>query len=323
MKRNIFIAGHEGMVGSAFVRYFELKADVRILTASRRDLDLTNQEMVRSFFQENQIDEIFLCAAKVGGIGANSTFPAQFIYENLAIQNNVIHEAYSAGINKLLFLGSSCIYPRDCSQPISESSLLAGPLEATNEPYAIAKITGLKLCEYYSKQYGVNYYSVMPTNLYGPNDSYDLKNSHVLPALIRKFHEAKQLCLPTVSVWGSGSPQREFLHVDDLVKAAVAFHEIGFRLATDSGNDRRPSFVNIGSGSEVTIAELAQTVSRVVGFTGEITFDTSKPDGTPRKLLDCSLLSDCLPNLEVRDLEQGIHEVYQAYAAEVTTNISV
>lgn len=269
------------MVGSAIVRRLSTSGYSNIICRSHEELDLTNQVAVQSFFRQEQPDYVFLAAAKVGGIQANNTFRAEFIYQNLAIQCNVIEAAHRAGVEGLMFLGSSCIYPRDCPQPIKEEYLLSGPLEQTNEPYAIAKIAGIKLCESYNRQYGTSYVSVMPTNLYGPNDNYDLNNSHVLPALIRKAHEAKQRGDTSLSVWGSGRPKREFLYVDDMADACV------FLMETGVGD----GLFNVGTGEDVTILELAETVMDVVGFQGEIIFDSSKPDGTPRKLLDVSRLA--------------------------------
>jgi len=272
----IFVAGHRGMVGSALVRTLVAKGYTNILQRTRHDLDLLDQSAVQSFLKVEQPEYIFLAAARVGGIHANNTYRADFIYENLMVEANVIHGAQQAGINKMCFLGSSCIYPRDCAQPIKEEYLLTGPLEPTNEPYALAKIAGIKLCESYNRQYGTKYVSVMPTNLYGPNDNYDLNNSHVLPALIRKAHEAKLRGDKQLVVWGSGRPMREFLYVDDMADACV------FLMEHDVGE----GWLNVGTGTDVTIRELAETVMAVVGFTGDIVFDDRKPDGTPRKLLD-------------------------------------
>lgn len=272
----IYVAGHHGMVGSALVRNLQAKGYINIVSRTRSELDLLNQQAVHDFLGREQPAYIFMAAAKVGGIYANNTYRADFIYENLAVEANVIHGAHLAGIKRLCFLGSSCIYPRDCPQPIKEEYLLTGPLEPTNEPYAIAKIAGIKLCESYNRQYGTQYVSVMPTNLYGPNDSYDLNNSHVLPALIRKVHEAKVNGDLTYVVWGSGKPMREFLYVDDMADACVFLMERG----TGEG------LFNVGTGEDVTIRELAETVMEVVGYEGDIVFDASKPDGTPRKLLN-------------------------------------
>lgn len=275
-KAKIYVAGHRGMVGSAIVRNLEARGYSFIVTKTHAELDLLDQSAVKSFFQQEKPEYVFLAAAKVGGIHANNTLRAEFIYQNLAMETNIVHAAWQAGVQRMLFLGSSCIYPRDCPQPIKEEYLLTGPLEPTNEPYAIAKISGIKLCENYNRQYGTQYVSVMPTNLYGPCDNYDLNNSHVLPALIRKAHEAKTRGDKELVVWGSGKPMREFLYVDDMAHACVFLME---------GNISEGLF-NVGTGEDVTIRELAETVMRVVDFNGEIVFDASKPDGTPRKLLD-------------------------------------
>lgn len=277
----IYVAGHRGMVGSAIVRNLQAKGYTNILTRNKIQLDLLDQRSVVEFLAYQKPDYIFLAAAKVGGIQANNTYRADFIYQNLMIEANLIHAAHQAGVNRLLFLGSSCIYPRDCAQPIKEEYLLTGPLEPTNEPYAIAKIAGIKLCESYNRQYGRQYVSVMPTNLYGPNDNYDLNNSHVLPALLRKTHEAKQRGDAKLEVWGSGKPMREFLYVDDMADACVYLME---------HENVTEGLYNVGTGTDVTIRELAETIMETVGFKGEIAFDASKPDGTPRKLLDVSAL---------------------------------
>lgn len=272
----IYIAGHRGMVGSAIARQLVSAGYTNLVTRPHAELDLTNQSAVKQFLEDEKPGYIFLAAAKVGGIHANNTYRAEFIYQNLMIEANIVHAAWQVGVQRLLFLGSSCIYPRDCPQPIREEYLLTGPLEQTNEPYAIAKIAGIKLCESYNRQYGTQYVSVMPTNLYGPNDNYDLNNSHVLPALIRKTHEAKVRGDKQLVVWGSGKPMREFLYVDDMADACV------FLMESDIGD----GLFNVGTGEDVTIRELAETVMSVVGFKGEIEFDVSKPDGTPRKLLN-------------------------------------
>jgi GDP-L-fucose synthase len=295
----VYVAGHRGMVGSAIVRALKAKGYVNILTKIRSELDLTRQQAVEDFFQAEQPDLVYLAAAKVGGIHANNTQRAEFLYENLVMQSNVIHAAHQVGVQKLLFLGSSCIYPKLADQPIQESSLLTGPLEPTNEPYAIAKIAGIKMCETYRDQYGDNFISVMPTNLYGPGDNYDLENSHVLPALLRKIHTAKVRGLSHVEVWGSGRPMREFLHVDDL--AAACLHLM------DQYNE--PGWLNIGTGKDLTIKELAELIAEVVGFQGELQFDPSKPDGTPRKLLDVKSVNDWGWEATI-DLKQGIESVY-------------
>lgn len=299
----IYIAGHRGLVGSALCRLLEAKGYHNLITRTSSELDLRNQAEVNSFFTQEKPEFVFLAAAKVGGILANDTYHAEFIYDNLMIECNVIHAAYQTGVRKLLFMGSSCIYPKHAVQPMSEDALLSGPLEPTNEPYAIAKIAGIKLCEAYRTQYGYNFISVMPTNLYGPNDSYDLDNSHVLPALLRKFHEAKEKNQPFVEIWGTGTPRREFLHVDDL--AAACFH----LMQNYNGAD----LVNIGTGEDITIRELAEMIRDIVGYTGRLCFDASKPDGTPRKLLDVSKLH-ALGFQHQIGLREGIHSVYLSYA---------
>ncbi|HET98488.1 MAG TPA: GDP-L-fucose synthase [Desulfurivibrio alkaliphilus] len=300
----IYIAGHRGMVGSALVRRLQAGGYANLLTRGRRELDLLDQAAVFAFLAAEKPDYIFLAAAKVGGIQANNTLRADFIYQNLQIQNNIIHGALRAGLKDLCFLGSSCIYPRDCPQPIREEYLLTGPLEPTNEPYAIAKIAGIKLCESCNRQYGTRFVSVMPTNLYGPNDNYDLESSHVLPALIRKIHEAKRQNAAEYLVWGTGTPRREFLYVDDMADACVFLMEQGIH----------DGLYNVGVGSDVTIRELAETVMAVVGFQGRIVFDTGKPDGTPRKLLDVSRLRRL--GWQARTpLREGIAKAYAAYLA--------
>ncbi|WP_108447783.1 GDP-L-fucose synthase [Halomonas sp. BN3-1] len=285
----IFVAGHRGMVGSAIVRRLEALGYRNILTASRDELDLTNQNQVQAFFEHHSVDQVYLAAAKVGGIQANSIYPAEFIYQNLMIEANLIHSAHQAGVNKLLFLGSSCIYPKLAKQPMQEEALLTGSLEPTNEPYAVAKIAGIKLCESYNRQYGRDYRSVMPTNLYGPNDNFHPENSHVIPALLRRFHEAKLNGASEVSVWGSGEPMREFLHVDDMAAASVHVMELDSAIY-EANTSSMLSHINVGSGKDCTIRELAETVKRVTGFEGNVTFDASKPDGAPRKLMDVSRL---------------------------------
>ena len=300
----IYVAGHRGMVGSALVRRLQQAGYSNILSRTHAELDLLDQAATHAFLAQEKPAFIFIAAAKVGGIHANNSFRADFIYRNLMVEANLIHGAWLAGIRRLCFLGSSCIYPRDCPQPISEDYLLTGPLEQTNEPYAIAKIAGIKLCDSYNRQHGTHYFSVMPTNLYGPNDSYDLANSHVLPALIRKAHEARQRGDSQLVVWGSGTPRREFLYVDDLADACVFLMEKG---VTDG-------FYNIGAGEDVTIRQLAETVMSVTGFPGSIVFDTSKPDGTPRKLLDVSRLRDI--GWQARTpLHEGIVLAYRDFMA--------
>ena len=298
----IYIAGHRGMVGSAIMRNLKSKGYTNFITKTSKDLDLRNSQAVSDFFVEEKPEYVFLAAAKVGGIQANNVYRADFIYENLMIQNNVIHNAYLNGVKKLLFLGSSCIYPKLAPQPLKEEYLLTGLLEETNEPYAIAKIAGIKMCESYKRQYGCNFISVMPTNMYGPNDSYNLNNSHVLPALIRKFHDAKENNLPSVEMWGTGSPMREFLHADDLGDACV------FLMNTYNGEQ----FVNIGSGTDLTIKDLALLIKDIIGFKGEITHDLSKPDGTPRKLMDVSYLHSLGWKHKI-ELPEGIKQVYEDF----------
>jgi len=298
----IFVAGHRGMVGSAIVRRLQCAGYPNVITRTRQELDLLNQRAVHDFLSAEQPDYLFIAAAKVGGIQANNVYRADFIYQNLMIEANLIHGAHLAGVQKLMFLGSSCIYPKLAPQPMSEDALLTGPLEPTNEPYAIAKIAGIKMCEAYNAQYGREYISVMPTNLYGVNDNYDLNNSHVLPALIRKTHEAKVRGDRELVVWGTGTPMREFLYADDLADACVFLMEQGY-----SG-----PLVNIGTGTDVTIRELAETVTRVLGFTGTLNFDTSKPDGTPRKLMNVSRLTQ-LGWQATTTLEDGIRMAYQDF----------
>lgn len=298
----IFVAGHRGMVGSAIVRNLKEKGYTNIVVRTHAQLDLLNQQTVQDFLLQEKPDYIFIAAAKVGGIQANNVYRADFIYQNMMIEANLIHGAHVAGVQRLCFLGSSCIYPRDCAQPIKEEYLLTGPLEQTNEPYAIAKIAGIKLCESYNRQYNCQYISAMPTNLYGPNDNYDLNNSHVLPALIRKSHEAKVAGEKALSVWGTGTPRREFLYVDDLAEACVYLMESGYD----------GPLLNVGTGEDVTIKELAETVKQVVGFGGELVFDTSKPDGTPKKLMDVSKIK-ALGWAPAVALEEGIRRAYADY----------
>lgn len=293
LNQKIYVAGHRGMVGSAIVRNLQAKGYQNIITRTHVELDLTNQAAVQSFFEAEKLDQVYLAAAKVGGIHANNAYPAEFIYQNLMIEANVIHQAFAGEVKKLLFLGSSCIYPQLAPQPMSENALLTGALEPTNEPYAVAKIAGIKLCESYNRQYGpshgIDYRSVMPTNLYGPGDNYHPENSHVIPALIRKFHEAKLINAPEVVIWGTGTQMREFLYVDDMAAASVFVMELDKKIY-EAHVDPMQSHFNVGSGDEVTIAKLAQVISYVSGYQGAIVFDVSKPDGSPRKLLDSSKL---------------------------------
>jgi len=296
----IYIAGHRGMVGSAIKRKLEAACYTNLVYKSSAELDLRNQQAVSDFFEIEQPVYVFLAAAKVGGIWANNTYRADFLYDNLMIQNNIIHEAYKQKVKKLLFLGSSCIYPKLAAQPMKEDALLTGLLEPTNEPYAIAKIAGIKMCDAYRAQYGCNFISAMPTNLYGPNDNYDLNNSHVLPALLRKFHEAKESNAPIVEVWGSGSPLREFLHVDDLAEACVFLME----------HYNEPGHINVGSGTEISIKDLAEMIKEIIGYEGELKWDASKPDGTPRKLMDSTKLNNLGWKARI-NLHEGITGVYR------------
>ena len=305
----IFVAGHRGMVGGAILRRLRETGETDIITRTSSELDLTDQANVRDFFNEERPDEVILAAAKVGGIHANNTYPADFIYENLMIEANVIHEAFASGVRKLLQLGSSCIYPKAAPQPMAEAALLTGTLEPTNEPYAIAKIAGIKLCESYNRQHGVDYRSVMPTNLYGPGDNFHPDNSHVLPALIRRFHEAKKQNAPSVMIWGSGTPKREFLHVDDMAEASHFMMNL-LRDVYDRETDPMLSHINVGTGTDVTILELSQIVAQTVGFEGEILTDPTKLDGTMRKLMDVSRLSRLGWEAKI-DLRKGIEATYQ------------
>jgi GDP-L-fucose synthase len=316
-QNKIYVAGHRGMVGSAIVRQLLAAghAPQAIITRTHAELDLTNQAAVQAFFATEKPDQVYMAAAKVGGIHANNTYPAEFIYQNLILQANVIDAAFNNGVQKLLFLGSSCIYPRDVPQPMREDALLTGPLEPTNEPYAVAKIAGIKLCESYNRQYGashgVDYRSVMPTNLYGPGDNYHPQNSHVIPALIRRFSEAKASQAPNVTIWGTGTQSREFLYVDDMAAASV--HVMNLPKATyDQHTAPMQSHINVGFGSDITIAELARTVGQVVGYQGEIDFDASKPDGAPRKLMDSTRLNSLGWQAKV-DLQQGLAWAYQDF----------
>jgi GDP-L-fucose synthase len=309
--KTIFVAGHRGMVGSAICRQLQTQSNVKIITRARDELDLCDQRAVHEFMQSKKPDEVILAAAKVGGIHANNTFPAEFIYQNLQIQNNIIHAAHVNDVQKLLFLGSSCIYPRQVKQPMREDALLTGVLEPTNEPYAIAKIAGIKMCESYNRQYGRDYRSVMPTNLYGPGDNYHLENSHVVPALIRRFHEAKQNKHDEVVVWGSGTPKREFLYVDDMADASLFVHNLEHTIYSEN-TEAMLSHINVGTGVDVTIKELAQTIKVVVGFHGELIFDKTKPDGTMRKLMDVSTLSN-LGYVAPTGLRSGLELAYEDF----------
>ena len=297
----IYVAGHRGMVGSAIIRRLQQAGFYNIITRSSQELDLRNQQAVADFFTQERPDHVFLAAAKVGGIMANNTYRAEFLYDNLMIQSNVIHHAYVSGTRKLMFLGSSCIYPKLAPQPLKEDYLLTGLLEPTNEPYAIAKIAGIKMCDAYRAQYGCNFISVMPTNLYGPNDNYDLQSSHVLPALLRKFHEAKEQQAPSVVIWGTGTPKREFLHADDMADACFYLMQ----------HYDQEGLVNIGVGEDISIADLARLIKDIVGYTGALQFDASKPDGTPRKLMDVSKLHSLGWQAKI-DLDHGIRRVYEA-----------
>ncbi|WP_395742594.1 GDP-L-fucose synthase family protein [Prosthecobacter sp.] len=306
----LFISGHTGMVGSALVRRFEKISGVTIITRTRQELNLANQAAVEAFYQAERPDAAIIAAGKVGGIHANSTYPAEFIYENLAIASHCIHSAWTAGVKRLLFLGSSCIYPKLAPQPIKEESLLSSALEPTNEAYAIAKIAGVKMAEYYRKQYGVVYHSAMPTNLFGPGDNYHSQNSHVMPALIRRFHEAKESGMSEVPAWGSGSPRREFLHVDDLADACAFLLQL----------ENPPDLVNVGFGTDITIRELVEMVAETVGYTGRIVWDTTKPDGTPRKLLDNSRIHQ-LGWQPLIPLREGLAQTYQSFLREKSCNV--
>jgi len=310
MATRIFVVGHKGMVGSAIVRQLSKDPEVTLLLAARSELDLRDGAAVHAYMQRNKPDRVFFAAARVGGILANTSYPAEFITDNLVIQSNVIQAAYDAGVHKLLFLGSSCIYPQLAKQPMSEDCLLTGTLEPSNEPYAIAKIAGIKMCESYNRQYGVDYRCVMPTNLYGQNDNFHPQNSHVIPAMMPRFHEAKITSAQRVIVWGTGKPMREFLHVDDLAAACVHVMNLPGDEFSAAVSNPMCSHINVGTGRDVTIAELANTMARVVGFEGDIEFDTSKPDGTPRKLLDVSRLSSLDWHYSV-ELEQGLEMTYQ------------
>ncbi|ABP33524.1 GDP-L-fucose synthase [Polynucleobacter asymbioticus] len=320
LSQKIYVAGHRGMVGSAIVRTLKEKGYENIITRTHAELDLINQAAVQAFFETEKPDQVYLAAAKVGGIYANNTFPAEFIYQNLMMESNVIHQAFVSGVKKLLFLGSSCIYPKLAPQPMAEDALLTGLLESTNEPYAVAKIAGIKLCESYNRQYGashgIDYRSVMPTNLYGPGDNYHPENSHVIPALIRRFHEAKESKLPTVTIWGTGTPRREFLYVHDMAAASVFVMDLD-KSIYDQQTEPMCSHINVGYGADVTIAELANAVGAAVGYQGNIDFDPTKPDGTPRKWMDSSRLNRLGWNPLV-NLNDGLQSAYQEFLQRTT-----
>ena len=311
----VYVAGHRGMVGSAIVRALQAHGHKDVITRTHAELDLSDQSAVRDFFAREKPDHVVLAAAKVGGIHANNTYPAEFIYENLMMEANVVHQAWKAGVKRLLFLGSSCIYPVRAAQPMREDALLTGTLEPTNEPYAIAKIAGIKLCESYNRQYGVDYRSVMPTNLYGPGDNYHPENSHVIPALIRRFHEAKEARAPKVVMWGTGTPRREFLFVDDMAEASVHVMQLDAK-TYEANTQPMLSHINVGTGEDITIAELGRLIAKVVGYTGEIVQDTSKPDGAPRKLMDVSRISALgwTPRVPLRN---GIEHTYRWFVDNI------
>jgi GDP-L-fucose synthase len=312
----IYIAGHRGLVGSALIRRLQAKGYTNLVTRTHAELDLKDQQAVQTFFATEKSDYVILAAAKVGGIHANNTYPAEFIHDNLVIQNNVIHSAYQNKVERLLFLGSSCIYPKNAPQPMTEDCLLTGPLEPTNRPYALAKIAGIEMCHAYNRQYGTKYMAAMPTNLYGPNDNYDLNNSHVLPALIRKMHEAKQRGDKEVVVWGTGTPKREFLYSEDMADACIFLLEQGEDKLASLFNEALPPLVNIGCGEDLTIKELAEMVAEVVGFKGNLTFDTSKPDGTMRKVMDVSRINK-LGWKRTMQLKDGIGLSYQDMLSKI------
>jgi GDP-L-fucose synthase len=318
LNEKIYVAGHRGMVGSAILRNLLSKGYKNIVTCTHAQMDLTDQAAVKAFFEQEKPDQVYLAAAKVGGIHANNTFPAEFIYDNLMVQNNVIHQAFLSGVKKLLFLGSSCIYPKLAPQPMSEDAFLTGKLEPTNEPYAIAKIAGIKMCESYNRQYGishgVDYRSAMPTNLYGPGDNYHPENSHVIPALIRRFHEAKVSNAPEVVIWGTGTPRREFLYVDDMAEASVFIMQLD-KKTYDSQTHPMQSHINVGFGSDVTIKELAQAVAKATGYQGRISFDPNKPDGSPRKWMDSNRLNQ-LGWVAKTHLESGLVLAYGDFCAK-------
>ena len=315
LDQKIYVAGHCGMVGSAIVRKLQEQGYTNIITRTHAEMDLTDQAAVKSFFEHEKLDQVYLAAAKVGGIHANNTYPAEFIYQNLMMETNVIHQAFISGVKKLLFLGSSCIYPKLAPQPMSEDALLTGKLESTNEPYAIAKIAGIKMCESYNRQYGdsngIDYRSVMPTNLYGPGDNYHPENSHVIPALIRRFHEAKVGNAPEVVIWGTGTPRREFLYVDDMASASVFVMHLN-KTTYDQYTQPMQGHINVGFGSDITIADLAGAVAQAIGYQGKIAFDLSKPDGAPRKWMDSSRLNNLGWNAKI-PLALGLQEAYQEF----------
>ncbi|MGP4154578.1 GDP-L-fucose synthase [Escherichia coli] len=316
-KKRIYVAGHRGMVGSAICRQLSLRDDIELVVKTHKELDLTVQKDVDAFFAQEKIDQVYLAAAKVGGIYANNTFPAEFIYQNLMIESNIIHSAHKAGIQKLLFLGSSCIYPKFAEQPMNESALLTGILEPTNEPYAIAKIAGIKLCESYNRQYGRDYRSVMPTNLYGINDNFHPENSHVIPALMRRFHEAKESGAPEVIVWGTGTPMREFLYVDDMAAASVHVMELDEAIYQQNTQPML-SHINVGTGVDCSIREMAETMASVVGYQGKIVFDVTKPDGTPRKLMDVTRLKNL--GWQYRyNLHEGLSVTYKWFIENINS----
>ena len=317
IKKRVYVAGHQGMVGSAICRQLSVRNDIELIVKTHKELDLTIQKDVKHFFEEECIDQVYLAAAKVGGIYANNTFPAEFIYQNLMIESNIIHSSHKVGIQKLLFLGSSCIYPKFADQPMKESALLTGILEPTNEPYAIAKIAGIKLCESYNRQYGRDYRSIMPTNLYGINDNFHPENSHVIPALMRRFHEAKESGAPEVIVWGTGTPMREFLYVDDMAAASVYVMELEDKIYQEHTQPML-SHINVGTGVDCSIREMAETMASVVGYQGKIVFDATKPDGTPRKLMDVTRLKNL--GWEYRySLYEGLSLTYQWFLENKNT----
>ncbi|HFL4890433.1 TPA: GDP-L-fucose synthase family protein [Escherichia coli] len=316
-KKRIYVAGHRGMVGSAICRQLSLRDDIELVVKTHKELDLTVQKDVDAFFAQEKIDQVYLAAAKVGGIYANNTFPAEFIYQNLMIESNIIHSAHKAGIQKLLFLGSSCIYPKFAEQPMNESALLTGILEPTNEPYAIAKIAGIKLCESYNRQYGRDYRSVMPTNLYGINDNFHPENSHVIPALMRRLHEAKESGAPEVIVWGTGTPMREFLYVDDMAAASVHVMELDEAIYQQNSQPML-SHINVGTGVDCSIREMAETMASVVGYQGKIVFDVTKPDGTPRKLMDVTRLKNLGWQYQY-NLHEGLSLTYKWFIENINS----